>query len=234
MLRKFFSRKLAVVALTLLLGLIGGVNSASAQAPRYVFYFIGDGMGAAQRQAAEYYLRAETGVKDIKLRMNQFPVAGINTTYSADSLVTDSAAAGTALAAGYKTNNGIIAQLPDGTNVKSLVEAAEENEMGTGLITTTRITHATPAVFASHNSNRDAENEIALDYLDSGVDFFAGGGYRHFVPQNWEGGKSKRKDDLNIAEKFKGQGYHVFLTEKDTQKFRNYKPSGLHVQPLSL
>ena len=58
------------------------------------------------------------------------------------------------------------------------------------------------------------------------MDFFAGGGYRHFVPQNWDGGKSKRKDDLNIAEKFKGQGYHVFLTEKDTQKFRNYKPSG--------
>jgi alkaline phosphatase len=226
MLRKFFSRKLAVIALALFLGLIGGVNSASAHAPRYVFYFIGDGMGAAQRQAAEYYLRAETGVKDIKLRMNQFPVAGINTTYSADSLVTDSAAAGTALAAGYKTNNGIIAQLPDGTNVKSLVEAAEEKGMGTGLVTTTRITHATPAVFASHNSNRDAENEIALDYLDSGVDFFAGGGYRHFVPQNWDGGKSKRKDDLNIAEKFKGQGYHVFLTEKDTQKFRNYKPSG--------
>ena len=77
MLRKFFSRKLAVIALALFLGLIGGVNSASAHAPRYVFYFIGDGMGAAQRQAAEYYLRAETGVKDIKLRINQFPVAGI-------------------------------------------------------------------------------------------------------------------------------------------------------------
>jgi hypothetical protein len=56
MLRKFFSRKLAVIALALFLGLIGGVNSASAHAPRYVFYFIGDGMGAAQRQAAEYYL----------------------------------------------------------------------------------------------------------------------------------------------------------------------------------
>ncbi|MDI3547859.1 MAG: alkaline phosphatase [Halanaerobiales bacterium] len=219
-------RRITVVVLALVLGLSLLTGVAGAKAPKYVFYFIGDGMGAAQRQAAEYYLRAQTGNEDLKLVMNQFPVAGVNTTHSADTLVTDSAAAGTALATGYKTNNGMISQLPDGTNVKTLFEAAEEKGMATGIVTTTRLTHATPAVFASHNRTRGAENEIAYDFLDSGVDFFAGGGYRHFVPQNWKWGKSKRKDDINVAQEFYEQGYNIFLTEYDTPKFRDYRPKG--------
>ena len=118
----------------------------------------------------------------------------MNTTYSADTLITDSAAAGTALATGHKTNNGMIAQLPDGSNIKTLVELAEEKGMSTGIISTTRLTHATPASFASHNPDRNAENEIALDFSDSGVDFFAGGGYRHFLGKDSALGKSKRTD----------------------------------------
>lgn len=210
------------MALLVGLSLISGV--VLADSPKYVFYLIGDGLGASQRQAAEYFLQQKTGDKNAKLVMNQLPVAGINTTHSADSLVTDSAAAGTALAAGFKTNNGVISMLPDGTPVKTLVEAAEEKGMATGIITTTRLTHATAAVFASHNMNRNAENEIAYDYLDSGVEFFAGGGYRHFVPQNWQWGSSKRKDNINVAQEFYKLGYNVFLTENDTDKFRSYKP----------
>jgi len=98
--------------------------------------------------------------------------------------------------------------------------------MATGLISTTRLTHATPAVFASHNMDRNAENEIAYDFLDSGVDFFAGGGYRHFVPQDWQWGKSKRKDNINVAQEFYKLGYNVFLTENDTDKFRAFNPNG--------
>ena len=102
------------------------VVEAASDAPKYVFYFIGDGLGASQRQIAEYYKQEVTGDKNVKLLMNTFPVAGINTTHSSDSLVTDSAAAGTALATGHKTNNGVISKLPDGRDVKSLIEAAEE------------------------------------------------------------------------------------------------------------
>ncbi|MCG8639004.1 MAG: alkaline phosphatase, partial [Desulfobacterales bacterium] len=83
-----------------------------------------------------------------------------------------------------------------------------------------------PAVFAAHNPNRNAENEIAYDFLDSGVDYFAGGGYRHFVPKEWQWGKSKRKDDINVAQEFYKLGYQIFLTEYDTKTFRNYQPKG--------
>lgn len=198
----------------------------SNKQPKYVFYMIGDGLGAAQRQIAEYYLQEQTGNSNIKLTMNTFPVAGMNTTHSADTLVTDSAAAGTALATGFKTNNGMISKLPDGKDVRTLLELAETKNMGTGLVTTTRLTHATPAVFASHNVDRDDENAIAEDYLDSGVDYLAGGGYRHFVPQVWEGGKSKRKDNKNILADMRTKGYKVFYNESKVKDFREYVPNG--------
>ena len=199
--------------------------------PKYVFYFIGDGMGASQRQAAEYYLRNITGNKDLKLTMNKFPVAGINTTQSEDSLVTDSAAAGTALATGHKTNNKVISQLPDGSNVKTLVEATEEKNMATGIITTSRLTNTTLATFASHVKSRYMPDEIANQYLTSGVDFFAGGGYRYFIPGvglNHKGSKlkSKRKDNKNLVQAFSDKRYKTFLSETDTQAFRNFEPQG--------
>ncbi|WP_432401801.1 alkaline phosphatase [Wukongibacter sp. M2B1] len=231
--RNSFTKFIAVlmlVGLVLFNGVVGFAiedgPKASKNVPKYVFYFIGDGMGAAQRQIAEYYKQEVTGDKDAKLLMNSFPTAGINTTYSSDSLITDSAAAGTALATGVKTNNGVISKLPDGTNAKTLIEAAEEKEIATGIITTTRLTHATPAVFASHNEDRNNENEIAADFLDSGVEFFAGGGNRHFVPQNWEWGKSKREDDRNLLKEFADRGYNVFESSDSADEFRKYHPDG--------
>ncbi|TCO69055.1 alkaline phosphatase [Marinisporobacter balticus] len=207
------------------------VEAVSQDAPKYVFYFIGDGMGASQRQMAEYYLQETTNNKDAKLVINNLPVAGINTTYSEDSLVTDSAAAGTALATGYKTNNGMIAQLPNGKKVKTLVEAAEEKGMATGIVSTTRLTHATPAVFASHNASRDNENEIAEDFVTSGVDFFAGGGARYFIPKDGlkDGEalmKSKRVDNRNLIKEFEKSGYKTFLGKTSTDAFRNMTVNG--------
>ena len=206
-------------------------EQSNTQTPKYVFFFIGDGMGASQRQAAEYYLRSTTGNKDLKLTMNKFPVAGVNTTQSEDSLVTDSAAAGTALATGHKTNNKVISQLPDGTNVKTLIEAAEEKGLATGIITTSRLTHATPATFVAHTESRYMADEIANQYLNSDVEFFAGGGYRYFIPStglNYEGQalKSKRKDNKNLVAGFADKGYNTFLSKADTEKFRSFKPQG--------
>ncbi|MFZ7104959.1 MAG: alkaline phosphatase [Peptococcaceae bacterium] len=200
-----------------------GAEAAAGNAPKYVFYFIGDGLGATQRTVAEYYMQEKNNDPTGKLIMNTFPTFGINTTYSADTLVTDSAAAGTALAAGYKTNNGMIAQLPNGTNVKTLVELAEERGMATGLATTTRLTHATPAAFAAHNPDRDAENDIAADYVDSGVDYLVGGGYRHFVPKDGAL-SSKRTDDRNLVNEFDAEGYQTFISESATDFFKNYVP----------
>lgn len=204
--------------------------NTSVKTPKYIFYFIGDGMGTSQRQIAEYYLQEISGDKDKKLVMNTFPHSAINTTHSLNTLITDSAAAGTALATGHKTNNGVISKDVEGNNLKTLIESAEEKGMATGLASTTRITHATPAVFASHNESRGNENDIAVDFLDSGVDYIVGGGVRHFLPMDFTdnqtdafGGKiySKRKDDKNVLADFRNEGYTVRYGVKGAEEFKN-------------
>ncbi len=203
---------------------------AVAGRPRYVFYFIGDGMGAAHRQLAEIYLREKTGDPSRKLLINSFGVAGLITTYSKDSLITDSAAAGTALSTGKKTLNGLIAKTPEKNDLKTLIEAAEDGGMATGIITTTKLTHATPATFAAHNDSRKNENEIAEDYLNSNVEFFAGGGIRHFIeknrgrnPEDAMGytGRSNRGDEKNLVNTFGQQGYTTFIGMTGAAAFSN-------------
>ncbi len=201
---------------------------ALAGQPKYVFYFIGDGLGAAQRQFSEFFIQEKDANPNEHLLMNTFETAGINTTYCADTLITDSAAAATALASGVKTNKGVIGKNVQGKNVKTLTEAAMEHGMKTGLITTTRLTHATPAAFAAHNVSRNNENEIADDFLASGVDFFAGGGIRHFIPASMkiEKGdaigktiKSKRKDEKDLVKGFEDKGYTTFIGMKGAKSF---------------
>ena len=199
--------------------------TAFAATPKYVFYFIGDGLGPSQRMAAEYYYKMETGNPEAKLVMNSFPQSALVTTYSDNTLITDSAAGGTALATGYKTTNGYLAKLPDGRDVKTLAEAAQEEGYAIGIVTSTRLTHATPASFSAHNPDRNASNEIAVDQADSGFDFFAGGGYRHFVPKNNPMGlKSKRKDGADVVKMFADQGYRTFVGEDARDDFRAYRP----------
>ena len=205
----------------ILAGMLLMAATSFAQA-KYIFYFIGVGMGAAQRQIAEEYKKGVMK-EDGKLLMNSLPFSAITTTYSADTLITDSAAAGTALATGHKTNNGYIAKDTKGNDLKTLLEMAQEEGRATGLVTTTRITHATPAVFASHNIDRDDENGIASDYVKSNVDYFAGGGYRHFTSKDGEL-SSKRKDDRNLVKEFQEKGYKTFVGQKSAQDFKKWAP----------
>jgi len=208
---------------------------AMAVQPKYVFYFIGDGLGASQRQFSEFFLREITKDNTRRLLMNTLDVAGINTTYCADTLITDSAAAGTALASGVKTNKGVIGKDINGNDVKTLTEAARDIGMKTGIITTTRLTHATPAAFAAHNITRSNENDIAEDFLNSNVDFLAGGGIRHFIPQSvkienkdavGKTIKSKRKDDKNLIKGFEAKGYTTFIGMKGSRDFHAANFSG--------
>ncbi|WDV44406.1 alkaline phosphatase [Clostridiaceae bacterium M8S5] len=200
-----------------------------AKTPKYVFYFIGDGMGSSQRQISEYYLQKLTKDDTRKLIMNTFPCSAINTTHSMDTVVTDSAAAGTALATGFKANNGVISKDADGNNLVTLIEAAKDRGMATGIATTTRVTHATPAVFISHNENRGNENDIAFDMLDSSIDYLVGGGARHFIPKNFttikdcfgKDIKSKRTDYKNILNEFSKKGYSVDIGLTGSKNFKN-------------
>lgn len=203
--------------------------SWATDAPRYVFYMIGDGMSSAQRQLSEYYYQQEHKNPNLHLAINSMPVSGIITTQSANTLVTDSAAAGTALATGVKTNNGVIGLTPDGHKLKTLLEGAKAQGRATGLITTTRITHATPATFVAKNQNRNEENEIADEYVHADVDFLVGGGYRHFI----QGKASKRTDKRNLVNEFKHEGYQTFIGKNSTRQFLSYSPkAGDHVLGL--
>lgn len=199
------------------------MDQISNEDPKHVFLFIGDGLAASQRQLSQYFLKEVTGDKDAELRMNTFPVGGLNTTHSLDSLVTDSAASATSLATGEKTNSKMIGQRPDGTELKTLVEAARDKGMATGVVTNMRLTHATPASFLAHDVSRYNENDIAADFLETNATYLAGGGFRHFVKK---GGKlkSKRKDDRDLVAELKAKGYKTFAG--DTEGFRNFTPKG--------
>ena len=147
--------------------------SAFAGKPKYVFLFIGDGMSVPQRMTAEEFSR-KSGAGS--LAMNSMPFSAMTRTCSADSLVTDSAAAATAIACGTKTKNHYSGVDPEGEPVYSSAAAAKKAGVKVGIVTTVTITHATPAGFYAHRKNRGDAYGISLDLADSGFDFFAGGG----------------------------------------------------------
>jgi len=151
----------------------------SAQQARYVFFFIGDGMGPLQVQLAESYLGAKKGERRGRLLMTTLPSVGLASTYSDNSYVTDSAAGGTALACGRKTGNGCLGV--DKTNAQSFTSiAALARRAGrkVGILTTDSLVGATPAAFYAHQPERNLAYFIGADLLRSGFDvFIAGGGF---------------------------------------------------------
>jgi len=178
MTRKHFIKNIAACVAVLFFS----VGSAVAQSPKYIFLLIGDGMGSSQRTLAEYYKNyhsSESGSYDIqtyeKLVMNSLPVCAATTTFSRNCLMTDSAAAGTALACGCKTDNGALGVDSSGMPRKSIAEMAHERGMKVGIVTSIQIDSATPAVFYAHQPERTMYREIALELPESGFEYFAGG-----------------------------------------------------------
>lgn len=211
----------------------GDVNSAK---PKYVLFFIGDGMGVAQRTLAEYY--QDYNGED-ELEMNHLPEIGMYSNKSNNSYIPDSAATATAMSAGKTTNNGQIATEPLDDNQLTAENAeqeaktiqdvdTEQDEMvnlgdglhaagiPVGVITTTRITHATPAAFTSHSNDRDNESLIASEQLDFEPELLAGGGTSYLIPQDQAG--SKRSDDRDLISEYEQKGYTYF---DDLETFDN-------------
>jgi alkaline phosphatase len=153
-------------------------NRKKADTPevKYVFYMIGDGMGINQVIGAEQY-NAGTGYGPATINFAHFPVRNFITTMSATSLVTDSAAGGTALATGVKTYNNAVGVDEDGNSVSNIVEWAKAAGYGTGIATSVGVNHATPACFTAHTSQRGNYEDIAFQYLHAPIDFAAGGGF---------------------------------------------------------
>lgn len=161
----------------LTLALLFITASGFCNGPKYIFYFIGDGMGPSHVLGTELYLGELQGTigRPQRLSFTQFPEVSLVTTYSASNGVTDSAASGTALATGSKTRNGRIGVDADGNEVYSIAHYAKEHGMSVGVATTVCINHATPSAFYAHNLSRNNYNEIAQWMLIAGYDFYAGG-----------------------------------------------------------
>jgi alkaline phosphatase len=186
------------------------VLSASAEV-KYVFYFIGDGMGVNQINVTETYLAALKGKIGIEpICMSSLPVVGMVNTYSATNGVTDSAAGGTALATGKKTKNGAIGVLKDlETPCTSIAAWAQKAGKAVGVATTVSITHATPASFYGHQPRRQMYYELGQDLCKSGYDFFAGSDFNK--PYTKEG-------EPSLHEQAQAAGYTIVKGYKEYQK----------------
>ena len=151
---------------------------ANGQA-KYVFYFIGDGMGVNQVNGTEMFQaelqNGRIGVEP--LLFTQFPVATMATTFSATNSVTDSAAAGTALATGKKTYNHAISVNEEKNAIQTVAEKAKKAGKKVGVTTSVSVDHATPAAFYAHQPDRNMYYEIALDLPKANFDFYASGGF---------------------------------------------------------
>ncbi len=160
---------------------------------------IGDGMGTSQVYAG---YTAKKGL----MNMTGMPVSGFVTTFSANDYITDSGAGGTALACGVKTNNFSIGVDTKGKPVTSILEMAGQRGLSTGLVSTSAITHATPASFIAHTCDRSKYSDIALDFLHARIDVFIGGGYNNFA---------RRSDSLNLLDSLRARGYLVARDLRD-------------------
>ncbi|MCX6566952.1 MAG: alkaline phosphatase [Candidatus Aminicenantes bacterium] len=192
--------------------------------PRNIIFLIGDGMSNSISSAARIRKGGLTGF----LRMDEMPVIGLVRTSSANALVTDSAAAGTALAGGVKTNNKYISMTPDGKKVRTIVEAAMARGMAAGLVVTSSVTNATPAAFGSHATSRWLESRIAEGLLQNRIDLLLGGGYGFFIPNSLEG--SSRDDERDLIREAKEAGYAVCRTKEEMAAAPDGKVLGLFAE----
>lgn len=164
----------------------------SGAKPKNVILVIGDGTGINQISALEFY-------KEGEVYYENFPIVGLSKT-SSTSLITDSAAAGTAMACGEKTYNKAIGVDADGVRVPNITEFMAERGASNGIIATSSITHATPACFYAHHTDRNDHEIIASFLPKSNIDFFAGPGLRYF---------NERKDKANLLDTLVASGFTV-------------------------
>lgn len=158
-----------------------------------VILLIGDGMGISQLSAAFYYGETESNFA-------RFRELGLINTSSSSDKITDSGAGGTALSCGVKTYNGSIGVNVDSLPTPNIVEKLSEKNYNTGVISTSSITHATPACFYAHVVNRGMQDNIAVQLVNSDIDFFAGGGSSFF---------SNRKDSIDLIKKLSDNDFII-------------------------
>lgn len=176
---------------------------SSAKSPKYVFYFIGDGMGFNHVEAARVYQSKNVHDLASGLVFTDFPYTGITVTRSASNYITDSSAAGTALASGYKVTNNVVGIDTLNNPVISIISKVQKEKWMTGVVTSTSIDDATPAAFYAHASGRNLSYEIGKQATVSGINFLGGSGFKALTNKN-------NPTDPNLLDLFKQNGYTIF------------------------
>jgi alkaline phosphatase len=204
------------------------MNKANEPKAKYVFLFIGDGMGISQVYSTELYLASLNGNRQTNnLNMSKFPVQSYMTTYSSNSWITCSSASGTAMASGFKTNNGVLGK--DSTltiNFESIAEKAKLAGYKVGILSSVGINHATPASFYAHQNSRGMYYDIAMELPVSNFDFFGGGGF--ITP------KGKGENQPDAYENAEKSGYTYIHSKESIQNIKKGSEKVLAVNPFLL
>ncbi|MDR0563150.1 MAG: alkaline phosphatase [Spirochaetaceae bacterium] len=217
----------------------GPGGSAFTGKAKYIFVFIGDGTSITQRTAAELYLANKNNPQDLKIAvdrasgkfpagngvtdftpsiqrmlMSGFPGQGFSSTYSSNSLITDSSSSATAIATGNKTRDGVVGMDPTATiPYTSMAKMAKAKGMKVGIVTTVSLDHATPASFYASSPSRNNYYAIASQIPSTNFDYFAGGG---FLAKG-----TKENQTKDIADVLKEGGYQVYNTRADFDKLKS-------------
>lgn len=187
-------------------------NSSLGQSPKYIFYFIGDGMGINHVEAALIYQSKNNKDHTPTLVFEQFPFVGLVNTRSASHYITDSSAGGTALTTGVRIKNTELGVDTLGQPLNSILKKVQQLKWATGIVTTTSIDDATPASFYAHSKNRNNYYEVGLQTATSAIDFLGGGGFKSYTnPDNPE--------DPHLLDVMKKEGYKIY------QGLNKYKKS---------
>ena len=181
-----------------------------------VIMLIGDGMSLSQITSYRLLKEGPNG----RVAVDEFPVSGIVLTHSADAIITDSASSATAYSTGSKTKNSYLGLDKDRRVLENITEKLDDYGFVSALVSTSEITHATPAAFSAHVDSRWNTDEISSQMLDSKVATILGGGRNFFLPAE-QGGK--RKDKKNLLEEAKKS--HKILTHKNQLDISNINPS---------
>ena len=231
-----FKRNLSAIITAALMVLFIS-TSAMAKTPKFVFFFLGDGMASSQIQATEAYLATKYAIENgleigplagdlnadhllnpsNRLNMTQMPVAGMQTTYDSFALMTDSASSATAFASGIKTKSAVIGM--DNTTTisyKSIAQLAHERGMKVGLISSVPLNHATPAGYYASVRNRGLTNDIATQMVNTGYEFFGGGGILSPAGPGRSGDSNN-----NIWDMLDEAGYRVLNDRESIMELKN-------------
>ena len=189
------------------------VASKPGQKPRRIIHIVSDGMSSGTLTCADHLSEMLRGRGLTWLALHNHPGArtGWMNTRSLNSLVTDSSAAASTWGSGVRIINGAVNQAGDGTPLKTLYELLGESGWQRGLVTTTEITHATPAGFVACVKNREMATTIARQYLERKVEVLLGGGQKYFDPKH-------RLDGRDLQAEFAAAGYAVMQDKSQLEK----------------